>query len=404
MKKNYRKGRLSNRMRSFIREQSLVLKPSSLEIYQSTLPHFYRHLKGSLRTQGVGSQRVHPCRLAHLTADDLKKYLFCLTEKKIAPQTVVHRAYAVKRYLLWEAERERDSAPNFNHEILKVFHTKNLPKIPEYLPRPLSDETDRKLQDIWRNSKNPYAPFFLLLRATGMRVGELIDLPWDCVATLSHNEHYLKIPLGKLNNERLVPLHDEALGLIQKIKANDPFQKWKQWGFKKKDKEKNDTRRLIHLQGRHHSIYCTIRKHFKRTIGNLADQQKPVTFHRLRHTYATSLLAGGISITSIMKLLGHRKIKMTLRYARVTPSLLRNDYLKAMKNIENNYGTKQEKHEHPSLFTPAGLFHTLVSFVDKAITLKPHQKKNLRLRLARLEQMLAQIVSTEKLKLPSNGE
>lgn len=391
--RHYKKAHLSNRMRQFIKEQGIVLKPASLAIYQSTLPHFYRHLKKSLGPQGAVTQRIPPHHLTLLTRDHLQNYLLDLTGKKLAPMTVAHRIFAVKRYLLWEAGHE-----NLNPAILDVFQTKNLPKIPEYLPRPLSDKIDRQLQEIWRLSHDPYAPFFLLLRWTGLRVGELIDLPWDCVVTLSGKEHYLKVPLGKLNNERLVPLHEDALAVLQRIKANDPFQKWRQWGFKRKNK--NNFRRLIHLQGRHHSIYSTLRDHFKRTIPDPADQNQPITFHRLRHTYATTLLAGGISITSIMKLLGHRKIKMTLRYAKVTPALLRQDYLKAIRNLTNHYRMENKHGLQPGEFTPANLAHILIAFVDKAGTLEPHQKKNLLLRLSRLENNLCQIAFTEKLKLP----
>lgn len=49
------------------------------------------------------------------------------------------------------------------------------------------------------------------------------------------------------------------------------------------------------------------------------------TDHRLRHTYAASLLSGGVGLIFLMKLLGHRRIEMTLRYAKVTPSHLRNE-------------------------------------------------------------------------------
>jgi site-specific recombinase XerD len=65
-----------------------------------------------------------------------------------------------------------------------------------------------------RESQSPYAPLFLLLRQTGMRIGELIHLPPDCVLTNDKGEHYLKVPLGKMNNERMAPLTEESFELI----------------------------------------------------------------------------------------------------------------------------------------------------------------------------------------------
>jgi hypothetical protein len=61
-----------------------------------------------------------------------------------------------------------------------------------------------------------------------------------------------------------------------------------------------------------------------------------VTPHALRHTYATQLLNAGCPITSIQKLLGHRRINSTLIYARVHDQKVSDDYYAAMATIEKN--------------------------------------------------------------------
>ena len=49
----------------------------------------------------------------------------------------------------------------------------------------------------------------------------------------------------------------------------------------------------------------------------------PVTPHRLRHTFASQMLAAGMSITSLQRYLGHEKLDTTLIYAEVSDPMLR---------------------------------------------------------------------------------
>lgn len=47
----------------------------------------------------------------------------------------------------------------------------------------------------------------------------------------------------------------------------------------------------------------------------ITDRRQKIVFHSLRHTFATRLVQKGVNIETISKLLGHRNIQMTLRYA-----------------------------------------------------------------------------------------
>jgi hypothetical protein len=59
-----------------------------------------------------------------------------------------------------------------------------------------------------------------------------------------------------------------------------------------------------------------------------------VSPHQLRHTCATQLLNAGCKVTSIQKLLGHRKLDTTLGYARVHDRTVSADFYAAMERIE----------------------------------------------------------------------
>jgi len=51
---------------------------------------------------------------------------------------------------------------------------------------------------------------------------------------------------------------------------------------------------------------------------------KNLTFHTLRHTFATRLVLSGIDLATVSKLLGHSSIQMTMRYSHPTPEALKN--------------------------------------------------------------------------------
>ena len=69
--------------------------------------------------------------------------------------------------------------------------------------------------------------------------------------------------------------------------------------------------------------YSTIWYHFERSVAQaraahperFANEHEPITIHRLRHTNATTKLRDGVSLPSVRKLLGHKNLQTTLRYA-----------------------------------------------------------------------------------------
>ena len=48
-----------------------------------------------------------------------------------------------------------------------------------------------------------------------------------------------------------------------------------------------------------------------------------VRFHDLRHTFASHLVMGGVDIRTVQELLGHKDIRMTMRYSHLAPDHMR---------------------------------------------------------------------------------
>lgn len=64
---------------------------------------------------------------------------------------------------------------------------------------------------------------------------------------------------------------------------------------------------------------------------------EPIAPHRLRHTYATSLLNAGMSLSSVMRILGHHSLTTTLIYAAVAQETVREEFVTAVDKIQNRY-------------------------------------------------------------------
>ena len=102
----------------------------------------------------------------------------------------------------------------------KLIFRSDHPRQPRPLPRYLPVDADRRLTEALEASTYRLAADALLLaRAVGLRIGELLDLELDCVHEISGHGAWLKVPLGKLDTERMVPLDDETVALIDRITA-----------------------------------------------------------------------------------------------------------------------------------------------------------------------------------------
>jgi integrase len=89
---------------------------------------------------------------------------------------------------------------------------------PSASPAPLTAEQDRLLQqELIRRNDLP-ANVFLLLRHTGMRIGECADLAYDCLHNVAPDRWAIHVPLGKLKTERMIPVDSFVCELVQRLR------------------------------------------------------------------------------------------------------------------------------------------------------------------------------------------
>jgi integrase len=209
----------------------------------------------------------------------------------------------------------------------------DIPKLPKVLPRYLPVDADRRLTEQLRRpgAGNELAACALRLqRACGLRIGELLDLELDCVHELPGQGAWLKVPLGKLESERMVPLDEEVLDLIDHIIAiRSPGQPLPHPRYRRR------AQFLFTHHGRRLSQNA-VREQLERAAD--AAGLGHTTPHQLRHTYATALVNAGVSLQSLMALLGHVSAEMSLRYGRLFDTTIRDEYERALTLAKQRAG------------------------------------------------------------------
>jgi hypothetical protein len=171
-----------------------------------------------------------------------------------------------------------------------------------------------------------------LLRATGMRVGELLDLELDCLVDFASHGSWLRVPVGKLGTERMVPLDEDTLAVLDDWTA----QRGQQRAIPH-PRHDQPADFLFVEQGRRLTDWRLRRglDQAARAAGLTGPGGSPlhVTPHQLRHTFGTSLINAGISLPALMALLGHVTPEMTLRYAKLAAPTVRAAYQQAMDKV-----------------------------------------------------------------------
>jgi site-specific recombinase XerD len=142
-----------------------------------------------------------------------------------------------------------------------------------------------------------------LLYAAGLRVSEALAVEW---AGLDLRAGYLRIT-GKGGRQRVVPVGESALRALTRY------------------------RDALGQPKRTDPVFCSRpgvalkRNRVNRLLAELAAEAGLDVApgpHRLRHSFATHLLAGGAGVELVKELLGHRRLTETQRYTRVEVSRL----------------------------------------------------------------------------------
>ena len=98
------------------------------------------------------------------------------------------------------------------NEVRRLVFASDVPRLVRPMPKALPPDVDRGLMGLLVGLAVPFARHGIaILRGTGMRLGELLDLELDCFWDFGDRGTWVKVPLGKLGTERTAPLDDPTL-------------------------------------------------------------------------------------------------------------------------------------------------------------------------------------------------
>ena len=272
-------------------------RPNTIKNSYLNILLFYKYLK-----------KIGRSRLEAITRNDISAFIEHEQDRGLKAKSIATRLTGLYAFLRYLAEREAVS-PDL---LKKKLHI----KLPDPLPRAIDPEDIRTLLKVLDMPRDK-AMILTLLR-TGMRIGEMLN---SRVGDLNLGEKRIEIyEARKTRVGRVVYLSNDAYSALNVwLNEHDP-----------------QIPLLFYSQHRKKFSYSGARVLFNRYIAKSGLAHRGYTLHCLRHTFASELLNAGMSLECLQQLLGHSNIEMTRRYARLTDITRREEYFKAMDNIERS--------------------------------------------------------------------
>ncbi|MGA7203283.1 MAG: tyrosine-type recombinase/integrase [Specibacter sp.] len=319
-------GPLAGALVRYLDRKSVTCVPHTVSSLATRLAHFGAYVT-TLDPELSGPIGLERCR-------HIEPYLIALSRAPntksggiLSPAEQARRIHAVSNFLREITEWGWPDAP-----VRQLLFRSDVPRLPRPLPRYLPPDSDRMLAGALHDSTNRLAADALLLqRACGLRIGELLDLELDCVHQLTGNGAWLKVPLGKMKTERMVPLDDDSLALLDRITST------RSPGQAITHPISGKPVQFLFTHHGHRLAEGAVRAELDRAAASAGLGH--VTTHQLRHTYATALINAGVTLQALMSLLGHVSAEMSLRYASLFDSTVRTEYERALDLAKTRIGT-----------------------------------------------------------------
>jgi integrase/recombinase XerD len=278
--------------------EMLVAERGAAALTREAYSRDLAHAAARLSEHGPGLERAH--------VEDLRRYIAALGRAELSPRTLARRLSALRqfyRFLVVEGVRRDDPTAGLDG-----------PRLGRPLPKTLAQEEVAQLigaaeQD--RSAEGARLRCLLeLLYATGLRISELVRLPF---AAAKPDSRVLMVR-GKGGKERLVPLGAPARVALADYRGKRgrflAEGETSPWLFPSRSAPGHLTRRRVGQLLKELAIKAGL------------DPQR-LSPHVLRHAFASHLVDHGADLRSVQEMLGHADIATTQIYTHVETARLR---------------------------------------------------------------------------------
>jgi integrase len=176
-------------------------------------------------------------------------------------------------------------------------------------PSSLSDNPNNKGRTFSKLLCAFLKPIVLIGIHTGLRRGEILSLRWK---DIDFKEQRILIETTKNNERRVVPINDTLYGVLKSLPVHLGTD-------------------LVFPEISGLQLTVAFRRACKRAGIN------DFRFHDLRHSFASYLTMGGVNLRTVQTLLGHKDLRMTMRYSHLSPEHLR----EAVQNLDKAFTLKE---------------------------------------------------------------
>ncbi|MBT5540448.1 MAG: tyrosine-type recombinase/integrase [Alphaproteobacteria bacterium] len=250
-----------------------------------------------------------------------------LKSKKKSPQTILHCMQLIRAMYnratgwgLYQGVNPIQATTKIDEKFLKIPDSSR--------KRFLTFEEAKTLMGELKERSTQLHDIALVSLHTGARAGEIFNLKGTDIDL----------------NHKIITLSDTKNGETRQAYMTPPVETM----FEERNQLGNPKTDLV-FKNRNGEKIREVSNAFEGAVKKLgfnkdiSDRRDKLVFHSLRHTFASWLALQGETLLTIMELMGHKDIKMTLRYAHLIPDQKKKAVLKLAENHKGQIKTSKAK-------------------------------------------------------------